>query len=86
MRDILGGSVVLDKENRADKNEGAEGFDAEGLLPGVSVHSEGGEITDLNFAILIRLSFQEAEEDVHGSKGTTYLAADHDDHLEDAGV
>jgi len=84
MRDILGGDVVLNKENRANKNEGAEGFDAEGLLPGVKVYFERGEIIDPNFAIISRLSFQEAEEDVHGGNGTQYLRADHDDHLQDA--
>jgi len=50
VRGILGGDTVLNKEDRSDKNEGAEGFDAEGLLPGLSVHFEGREVIFLDGA------------------------------------
>lgn len=53
MRGILGGDAILNKEDRADKNEGAEGFDAEGLLPVLSVHFEGGEVILLHGAIVL---------------------------------
>lgn len=74
---------ILDKEDGADEDEGAEGLDERGLFPVGGVDAEMGEVVRIELSVLTSLALEGLEEDVHREACSTDLGSDHDGGLDD---